>query len=93
LKRLLPTNVLVALDRLFQPTGALWQLAPSVIARCTADAARPAAPPGAFFRCTVCGSTVLVDEGNALSCTACGARFAVQGGIYDFKAPLEESAR
>jgi len=93
LKRLVPTNVLVALDRLFQPTGSLWQLAPSVMVRCTADAARPAAPPGAFFRCTVCGSTVLVDEGNALSCTACGARFAVQGGIYDFKAPLEEAVR
>ena len=93
LKRLVPTGLLVALDRLLQPTGAVWQLAPSVMVRCTAGAAGPAALPGAFFRCTVCGSTVLVDEGDALSCTDCGARFAVQDGIYDFKAPLEEMAR
>jgi len=93
LKRLLPTGLLVALDRLLQPTGAVWQLAPSVMVRCTAGAAGPAALPGAFFRCTVCGSTVLVDEGDALSCTDCGARFAVHDGIYDFKAPLEEMAR
>jgi hypothetical protein len=93
LKRLVPAGLLVALDRLLQPTGAVWQLAPSVMVRCTAAAAGPAALPGAFFRCTVCGSTVLVDEGDALSCTDCGARFAVQGGIYDFKAPLEEMAR
>ena len=88
LKRLVPTAVLVALDRLLQPTGKLWQLTPSVLVCCTASTDKPAAPPGAFFRCTACGSTMLVDEGKALSCTDCAARFAVQGGIYDFKAPL-----
>jgi ubiquinone/menaquinone biosynthesis C-methylase UbiE len=106
LKRLVPTGLLVSLDRLFQPTGALFQLTPSVFVR--ADAAhppgagadKPAAPPGAFFRCTVCGSTMLEDEGDALCCIDCDARFAVHdrrgasGGIYDFKVPLagEEGA-
>lgn len=90
LKRLVPTGLLVRLDRLLQPTGSLWQLTPSVFVRCEGRADRPAAPPGAFFRCTVCGSTMLtsVDDGEALSCTDCGARFAVRDGIYDFKAPL-----
>jgi SAM-dependent methyltransferase/DNA-directed RNA polymerase subunit RPC12/RpoP len=88
LKRLVPTRVLVALDRLLQPTGKLWQLTPSVLVRCTASTDKPAAPPGTFFRCTACGSTMLVDEGKALACTDCAARFAVRDGIYDFKAPL-----
>lgn len=90
LKRVVPTGLLVALDRLLQPTGALWQLSPSVFVRGTADTGKPAAPSGAFFRCTVCGSTLLTLEGggDVLSCTDCGARFAVRGGIYDFKAPL-----
>jgi len=87
LKRVVPTSLLVALDRLLQPAG-LWQLTPSLFVRCEARADKPPAPPGAFFRCTVCGSTMLVDEGEALSCTDCGACFAVRGGIYDFKAPL-----
>ncbi len=89
LKRAVPTGLLVALDRLLQPTGALWQLTPSVFVRSEAQADKPAAPPGAFFRCIVCGSTMLVDGGEVVSCTDCGARFAVRDGIYDFKAPLE----
>ena len=95
LKRIVPTGLLVALDRLLQPTGTLCQLSPSVFVRCTADTGKPAAPSGAFFRCTVCGSTLLtlVDEGDVLSCTDCGARFAVRGGIYDFKAPLGRGTR
>ncbi len=96
LKKLLPTPWLVALDRLCQPTGAWWQLTPSVFVRCRPQgndqgqgndhgpAPSQAPPQRAFFRCTVCGSTLLVDEGDALSCTDCGARFAIQDGIYNF---------
>lgn len=93
LKRVVPAGLLVALERLLQPTGALCQLTPSVFLRCTAGEGGSTAPPGAFFRCTVCGSTMLVAEGEALSCTDCGARFAVRDGIYDFKAPLEGGPR
>ena len=84
LKQRVPTDLLVALDRLLQPTGALWQLTPSVFLRAIAPKDKPPAPPGTFFRCTACGSTMLVDEGDRLSCTDCGARFPSQGGIYDF---------
>ena len=93
LKRAAPTGLLVVLDRLLQPVGALWQLTPSVFVRCEARADKPAAPPGDFFRCTVCGSTTLTDEGDALSCADCGARFAARDGIYDFKAPLRGGVR
>jgi len=89
LKRLVPTGLLVSLDRLCQPTGVLWQLTPSVFMRSEVRADKLPAPPGAFFRCPVCGSTMLENEGDALHCVDCGARFAVRDGIYDFKAPLE----
>jgi ubiquinone/menaquinone biosynthesis C-methylase UbiE len=92
LKRVVPMGLLVALDRLLQPTGALWQLSPSVFVRCQGGD-KASSPPGAFFRCTVCSSTMLVEEGNVLSCTDCGARYAIRDGIYDFKAPLEGDAR
>lgn len=88
LKRALPTSLLVALDRLLQPTGGLVQLAPSVFVRCQARAPKPAAPEGAFFRCTVCGSIEWADLKETLSCLTCGARFAVRKGVYDFKAPI-----
>jgi hypothetical protein len=91
LKRAVPTGLLIALDRLLQPTGELLQFSPSIFVRCkgTGDKAPP--PAGVLFRCTVCSSTMLVNEGDALSCTdcSCSARFAVRDGIYDFKAPLE----
>ena len=90
LKRLVPTGLLVSLDRLCQPTGALWQLTPSVFVRSQAPSGTLTAPPGAFFRCTVCGSTWFEDEGDVLDCIDCGARFGVLDGIHDFRAPLEK---
>jgi len=85
LKRAVPPGLLVALDRLCQPTGELWQLSPSVFLRAVAPADKSSSPPGTFFRCTACGSTMLVDEGDRLRCTDCGARFPFQNGIYDFR--------
>ncbi|MGD2177197.1 MAG: class I SAM-dependent methyltransferase [Anaerolineae bacterium] len=89
LKRLVPTDVLVALDRLCQPAGSLLPLSPSVFVRCAAGADGSSAPHEAFFRCTRCGSVVLTEEKSTVSCVDCDARFAVRDGIYDFKAPLE----
>ena len=85
LKRVVPTGLLVALDRLCQPTGALWQLTPSVFVRSAADADKLPAPEGVFFRCTVCGSTLLEDEGHQLVCLDCGVAFPFEDGLYDFR--------
>ncbi len=85
LKRTLPTGLLVALDRLCQPTGALWQLTPSVFLRARAPAERPAAPADAFFRCPACGSTMLAHEVSRLACTHCGAGFSIEDGMVDFR--------
>lgn len=88
LKRVIPAPMLVVLDRLLQPTGAWCQLSPSVFVSSRAPADKPAASQGSYFRCTICGSTTLVDEVEWVSCRDCGVRFAVQDGIYDFKAPI-----
>lgn len=90
LKRLLPLGLLVALERICQPTGKWWQLSPSVFVRCQASDQHTPAPEGAFFQCTVCGSVALEEGGEMLKCVGCGARFAVCDGIYDFRAPLTE---
>ena len=87
LKRALPVRLLAALDRLLQPTGALWQLSPSVFVRSRADADRAPAPEDVFFRCPACGRPL---EGrppiHALTC-ACGETWERKGAIYDFRWP------
>lgn len=90
LKQLLPLKLLVALERVCQPTGKWWQLTPSVFVCCQAINQHQPAPADAFFRCTVCDSVMLEEGGGELRCVDCGARFAVCEGIYDFRAPLAE---
>jgi ubiquinone/menaquinone biosynthesis C-methylase UbiE len=92
LKRLVPTAVLVALDRFLQPAGGVLPLSPSVFVRCRASADRPYASEAGLFRCTTCGSIALREGRSRLSCVDCGSRFAVRNGIYDFKGPAEERA-
>ncbi len=88
LKRLVPNALLVAADAVLQPTGRLVQLAPSIFVRGRASAAGPRASANQFFKCPECGALDLNDTGDHLRCSGCGRRWAVQDGIYDFKAPL-----
>ncbi|MBN1429281.1 MAG: class I SAM-dependent methyltransferase [Anaerolineae bacterium] len=88
LKRLVPTGILVALDSLFQFTGALWQLTPSVFVRNEAVEADEARPEGAFWRCPACGSLDLKQEGETMLCQGCHARWGKVNGVYNFKEPL-----
>lgn len=85
LKRLVPTSVLVALDRLLQPLGGLLPVSPSVFVRCETEANKARAENEAFFRCTACGSTALEEKENRLVCESCGARYPLEDGIYDFR--------
>jgi SAM-dependent methyltransferase len=86
LKRLLPTRLLVALDRLVQPTGEVLPLSPSVFVRAEADTARPHSPERIRFRCTACGSTTVQEEERGLFCSNCDTFFPIEDGIYNFRA-------
>lgn len=93
LKRVVPTDVLVALDRLAQPTGKWWQLTPSVFLQACAQ--KPTSPsPTDFFRCPNCHAAKLIQDyaspgqKEILLCQQCRFGWSVEAGIYDFKTPI-----
>jgi len=96
LKRYVPTGILVFLDSLFQWTGALWQLTPSIFVKARNEDTQ--GPHGEqtsptlgnltlFFKCPACGSYPLVDEKTYLECLNCRKQWGVKDGIYDFREP------
>lgn len=88
LKRLVPPPTLARLDGLCQPTGAWWQLTPSVFLRCSLGEPPPAEPAEELFCCPACGWGGLVAAPEAMECSGCGRRWAVEDGIFNFKEPL-----
>jgi ubiquinone/menaquinone biosynthesis C-methylase UbiE len=87
LKRVFPTRLLAALDSAIQPTGALWQLSPSVFVRSRADADKDPAPDDVFFRCPACGRPLAgLPPADAFECP-CGETWERKGAIYDFRWP------
>jgi hypothetical protein len=88
LKRHVRTAWLVAIDRLLQPTGAVFQLTPSVFVQSAASADKCAAEPGAFFLCPDCGCGEMRGGKDELVCPGCGARYSIRDGIYDFRQPV-----
>jgi len=98
LKRLIPASILAALDGLLQPSGAFFQLTPSVFLRCVL--VRETLPhqivpslispsPLALFKCPECHHAPLVEREHALACPACGRAWMIRDGIYDFREPLK----
>lgn len=92
LKRIIPTGILVFLDSMFQWTGALWQLSPSVFVRAKAEGKMQKIEipesPLLFFKCPYCGQSPLVDQKDYLECSSCQRRWGANDGIYDFRVPL-----
>jgi ubiquinone/menaquinone biosynthesis C-methylase UbiE/predicted RNA-binding Zn-ribbon protein involved in translation (DUF1610 family) len=93
LKRLFPAGFLAALDGLFQPTGALFQVTPSVFVKSTL-AGREVIPPQGddtltWFQCPECGAHPLDERSDHLLCPGCGKKWAFHDGIYDFREPLQ----
>jgi uncharacterized protein YbaR (Trm112 family) len=87
LKRTFPTWLLAGVDGLLQPTGALWQLTPSVFTRNIAMQTGAPAPRKGFFQCPACGTAISdhEDEVPQLECTSCGKIYPIVDGIYDFR--------
>jgi ubiquinone/menaquinone biosynthesis C-methylase UbiE/uncharacterized protein YbaR (Trm112 family) len=85
LKKLIPAPTLAALDGLCQPTGACWQLTPSVFVACTRERKMGAAPTGLLFRCPICGFSDLHESPEALTCKGCHRHWPIEDGIYNLK--------
>lgn len=90
LKRLVPTSVLVTLDKWLQPTGEMAAYAPSMFTKNHAVGSSPAHNfDGPLFKCPACGITDLAHQEDRLTCGGCGTQWAIRDGIYDFREPLK----
>ena len=89
LKRLVPTQILVTLDRYAQLSGNLWQLSPSVFIGSISPPAGQAAQEDHFFACPECGTPLIDLRENRLICSSpsCGKQWSFVDGVYDFKEP------
>lgn len=89
LKRLIPTGILVGLDSLLQWTGSIANLSPSVFTRNIATGSTPpAALDGSLFKCPSCKNVNMDEQTDYIDCGNCGARWSKEGGIYNFKEPI-----
>jgi len=95
LKRVIPSELLAAMDGLLQPTGSLFQLSPSVFLRAKFGQKQPEKESGAvtldvlsFFCCPECRSNALENKNEYLLCNGCGKKWALREGIYDFREPF-----
>lgn len=86
LKRCLPPGILGAFDAVLQVPGAACKLAPSIFLRCRLPETAQVAPI-ALFQCPQCRGQDWRETERALACQRCGAVWAIDDGIYDFKAP------
>lgn len=87
LKKVVPTAILVALDSIFQYTGSMWQLSPSVFTRSIAEKKGQEGPKNGFFQCPACAALLpeaAPGEDN-LICPSCNKSYPIVDGIYDFR--------
>jgi ubiquinone/menaquinone biosynthesis C-methylase UbiE len=96
LKRIFPASLLAWLDGLAQPSGALWQLTPSVFVKAVLAQEAVSPNPGVaqddilrYFKCPACGHGPLDKKQEHLACPSCGKKWAVKDGIYDFREPMK----
>ncbi len=87
LKKWIPIGILVALDSIFQFTGSLWQLSPSVFSRSISEKPSHAKQLEGFFQCPACNKPLPeVEPGaNKLVCPSCTKIYPIVDGIYDFR--------
>jgi ubiquinone/menaquinone biosynthesis C-methylase UbiE len=84
LKRWLPAMFLAVMDGLFQPSGAWFQLTPSVFLKARVADKKAPVKPNAFFKCLDCGRG-LPQFSGAMRCPGCGHVWEQEEGIYDFR--------
>lgn len=84
-KKHIPHNILVGMDRLLQPTGAIMQLTPSIFSRLSRSGFTLPVAEGEFFQCPACGQALPLVEASQV-CPSCGSSWEYRDGIYDFRA-------
>lgn len=89
LKRIIPAKLLAALDGLFQPTGAVLQVTPSVFVKARVRGMNLKITPTTgvltLFKCPECSHGDLQDQNDHLLCEFCKAEWSINDGIYDFR--------
>ena len=87
MKRFLPLQFLVGMEKALQAGAAWWQLTPSIFIKAHRLGEPLPASPGGFFRCPACGAAPLADTPPMIICPDCLRQYPVQDGIYDFRIP------
>ncbi len=88
IKKIVHSSVLAGMDGLVQATGALY--APSVFVKAAAgEHGVSNLKVASILACPDCGGD-LVQNGDHMICHRDHRRWAIRGGIYDFKAPIED---
>lgn len=85
LKRIIPAQLLAALDGAIQVPTAHLDLAPSLFVRTRSEKAGVAMINASLWRCVTCHSTDIVESKDGLACRACARVFPVVDGIIDLK--------
>jgi len=89
LKRTFPPGLLAGIDSIFQWTGALWQVSPSIFVRARGIGQNiPVREPGevlSYFKCPECGHAPLTGAEQQIICPACKHKWNISDGIYDFR--------
>jgi len=87
LKRVVPTGLLLALERAAQRTSGLAKLSPSLFHLSHAPGARSDAGKDGFFACPDCAQPLGAAVDDVLEClnAECGHKWAIRDGVYDFK--------
>lgn len=88
LKRIVPANLLAALERWLQVPLAGLDLSPSIFLR--TQSVKPGAPAisAALWRCPACGALDLPETATGLVCPSCGKTYPIVDSIIDFKSQM-----
>ncbi len=88
LKRIVPANLLAAIDGNLQSPVSNLDLSPSIFLR--TQSCKPGAPAlnPALWRCPACHSIALSQAVDALVCQSCGKSYPIVDNIIDFRSQM-----
>ncbi len=92
LKRVVPTNLLVALDARLQRPLAPLRLTPSIFVRTKLIRQQRATDEMARWRCPTCHSLHMEETKEGLACHDCSRFYPKESGVYVLRADLIEGA-